>query len=958
VSAAPDRDGDGRGGSPAASAWALKQACYDAWQRDPAVARSAAAELGRLALRHPDEDEVQTLAHWTGGIAALTSGHLPDALAQLQAAQAAFEAAGDLLHAAQTQVPQVAVLAMLGRVDAAQVCAERALARFVAAGDEVSAGKVELNLGTLLVRQDRHAEAEPCFRRSAARSARAGHAELSVMADVALANTLAWLGRFEPARQMFERARLRALARGLPLLAAQAQQGIGQIELHRGRWHLALPALVAAVEQTAAAGAPPQRCIEADTTLADAYLAVNLLEEAARLYARVLAQAQALPAPAEEAWAALQRARVRLRQHDAAAAAADLARAHALYEALGNRPMLGLISLAQGGLALQAGHVAAAQTQVAQALTLLDGAAVTAWRLEALVLRAEADAAAGDLAVAAATFDTVLLQSGDLPQLAWRCHAGRGEVARRRGDAGAARAALEQALALIESARAALGDDELRVAMGADADRVQPALVALAEAAGDSAELLQTLERGRARALALTLAAGATGLADRSGLDGPEATSGAGPAPAGPADAAGAASAAEPAPAAAAALEGRTRLQWTRDAWQQALAAGATARAAALQRQVLELEHELLERLRRSRQAGPPAAAGPQPAAAARVDLAALQAALGRDRAMVAFDCRDERLLACVVRSDAVEHRAWPLAALGSLLRSLALQLECACPEVPGAERHRAQRLARLQAVLQALHGAVWAPIAPLLAGRSSVVLLPHRELHGLPFAALHDGTAWLVERCAIQSVPSAAVWLALQQRPPARREGRALIMAVGASQLPQVRLEAGALAQAWPGPVDRREEAEATLAAWTRLAPQAQILHLACHAQFRRDNPAFSHLALADGPLPLFEVAGTPLQAELVSLSACETGIGLATHGDEVLGLARAFLTAGSANVLATLWPVGDAASARLAGDFHRAWQSGLPLAQALQQAQRQAIRAGAHLLDWAGCVLHGRGH
>jgi hypothetical protein len=946
-----------------AAAWALKQACYDAWQRDPAAARAAAIELAQLATAHPDDALVQTLSRWTGGIAALGTGQLERALQHLQAAQAGFEAAGDALHAAQTQVPQVAVLAMLGRHDAAQRCGAQALARFVAAGDEASAGKIELNLGSLLMQQERHADAEPFFRRAAARSAHAGDVQLSVMADGALANALAWQHRFEPARQMFERTRLRAEARGLPLLAAQALQGLGQIELHRGRWHLALPALVAAAEHTAAAGAPPQRCIEADTALADAYLAVNLLDEAARLYARVVDAALALPAPTDAAWAALHRARALARQGDLDGAAADLERAHDLYTELANPAMLGLIALTRGRLALQAAQAAPALACAEQALALLAGAVVPAWTLEAQVLAAEATIAAGSADAAHAVLNALLPQVSELPQLAWRCHAALGEIARRQGDAATARSALERALGLIETARAALGDDELRLALGADADTVQPALVALALQADDSAALLQTLERGRARALAMAVAGarpdepggGAGDGAGGGAGDGAGAIAGVDAAAAGQASAT-ADAVIDGAGPGQAVDDAATRLHWLRQRWQQAVSQGDAARVQGLGRQVLALENDLLDTLRRKRLRAAAPANGPLPPAPG-VDLAALQSALGPGRALVAFDCREARLLACVVTHDAVFHRAWAAPELEPLLRSLALQLDGARRTGPSAERHRAQRMARTQAVLQALHAAVWAPIAPLLRVCPSLVLLPHQRLHPLPFAALHDGAGWLVERHALQFAPSAAVWLALQRRPPQAAAGPALVMAVGGDALPGVRQEAAVVAAAWAGPVELLLENAATLAAWRRHAPHARLLHLAGHAQFRADNPAFSHLALADGPLAMFEVAGVRLQAELATLSACDTGIGQRVHGDEGLGLVRAFLVAGAANVMATLWPIADAAAAQLAGDFHAAWRRGLTPVEALQQAQQVAIRSGANPVDWAGTLLHGRG-
>jgi CHAT domain-containing protein len=909
---------------PLARGWRLKQACYEAWHRDPAAARAAAAELGALAADHVGEAVLQALAAWTAGIAALTEGRLPDALGQLQGAQARFRAEGDAAHAAETQVPQVMLLSILGRDAEAQACAEAARRQFLALGDERSAGKIELNLGNLLFRQDRHAEAEPWFRHAALRFARVGDAELSIMADGALAGALHWQFRLDEALAMFERVRLRAEARGLGLLAAQARQGLGQIELQRGRWHQALPALAAAAELAARHGAPPPRRLGAEAALADAYLAVNLLHEAVALYDRVIGDAAALPAPVEQAWATLQRARALGRLGDLSAAREGFAQAAVLYQAAGNRTVLGLVALARGRVELAAGDAGAALASAETALQSLGDTGIIGWRCEAEWLAASAQAARGDGACARAGFEALRRRAEGpplLPQHAGPAWVGLGHLARERGDASTARAAYEAALAFVEQARAALPGDEWRSALAAEAVAAHEALVALAAAEGDAAATLVAMERGRARALALALDA-----------DGPVSDL---------PDEAGA------------------RLQAMRQRWQQLVAEGDDARSPGLAERIQALEHELLEAQRRARLQA--AANGAEPAAAAgrpfdRERVADLQAALGPDCALLAYQRLGEQLLACVVTADGVQQHLWPAPDLDAQLRSLRFQLDVLRHGADVTARHGAQLQSRAQARLQALHQHVWAPVQPLLGGRRRVVLLPHRELHDLPFAALHDGQAWLVQTHELLRAPSAAVWLALQSRTTLRRD-RALVLAAGGPGLPQVAAEAQAVAAALGGAVQLRLDEAATLAAMAAEAGHADLLHLACHGQFRADNPAFSHLELADGRLTLHEVAGLRLRASLVVLSACETGASRLAPGDELLGLVRAFLIAGAARVLATQWVVDDAATAALVGRFYRALAAGAAPAGALQQAQAEAAGAGQHPALWAAFALHGTG-
>ena len=133
------------------------------------------------------------------------------------------------------------------------------------------------------------------------------------------------------------------------------------------------------------------------------------------------------------------------------------------------------------------------------------------------------------------------------------------------------------------------------------------------------------------------------------------------------------------------------------------------------------------------------------------------------------------------------------------------------------------------------------------------------------------------------------------------------------------------------------------------------------------RRNPLFSYLALGasgedDGRLEVREVFGLELGARLVVLSACETAsgaglVGDVPPGDEWQSLMRAFMQAGAVSVVATLWPVADAESARLMEDFFVSLRAGAAPAAALAEARRRALAGGAraHPFYWAGFVVGG---
>ena len=142
-----------------------------------------------------------------------------------------------------------------------------------------------------------------------------------------------------------------------------------------------------------------------------------------------------------------------------------------------------------------------------------------------------------------------------------------------------------------------------------------------------------------------------------------------------------------------------------------------------------------------------------------------------------------------------------------------------------------------------------------------------------------------------------------------------------------------------------------------TRQAPGAAVIHLACHGDFRAEDPNYSSLHLAEGWVTAGDVARQRLNANLVTLSACDTGINKVTAGEEVLGIARGFLSAGVRNVILSHWAVSDAEAPRLMKDLYTEIQRGATVAASLRKAQINAISRGANAYIWAPYFLIGAG-
>jgi len=234
------------------------------------------------------------------------------------------------------------------------------------------------------------------------------------------------------------------------------------------------------------------------------------------------------------------------------------------------------------------------------------------------------------------------------------------------------------------------------------------------------------------------------------------------------------------------------------------------------------------------------------------------------------------------------------------------------------------------------------------------LVIVPHGLLHQVPFHALFDGERYLLERFEISYAPSAKVYSLCHQQTPSVSD-KALVMSVADPLIPAVTEEARAVARHLPGAEVLSDE-QATTRALRSASPGCRVLHLACHGQFRSDNPMFSSLKLHDGWLTAADVMQLELAGALVTLSACESGRNEVFGGDELIGLTRAFLGVGAATLVVSLWLVQDEATARLMENYYERLREGVGPAQALRAAQLAIKDEHPHPYYWAPFVVVGK--
>ncbi len=228
--------------------------------------------------------------------------------------------------------------------------------------------------------------------------------------------------------------------------------------------------------------------------------------------------------------------------------------------------------------------------------------------------------------------------------------------------------------------------------------------------------------------------------------------------------------------------------------------------------------------------------------------------------------------------------------------------------------------LADVKAQAQALYRRLLEPARAEIRG-DRLVIVPHGVLHYLPLAALRSGAdRWVAEDFALSTLPSASVLRYLSDK-GAGAPARALVVGnpdLGAElALPWAEREARMVGQRELGATVLLR-GDATEAQVKKLIETVGLVHFATHGDLSESEPLSSAVLLVpgggeDGRLEVREVFGLDLHARLVVLSACETGLGKLSRGDELVGLQRAFLYAGTPAVVTTLWKVDDLATFEL---------------------------------------------
>jgi CHAT domain-containing protein/tetratricopeptide (TPR) repeat protein len=830
---------------------------------------------------------------------------------------------------ARTLIPSIQPLILLGRYDEAFGAAENAKKIFKLLVDDKRWAHVEINVGNIYHRQDRFEEGLACYERAYEMLLRFRDSEGLAVALYNMAVCLITLNDFSRALATYQRAREMCVSHGMTLLVTQSDYNIAYLYYLRGEYSRAIEMLRATREECEKNGDAHVLAL-CYLDLAEIYLELNLSTEAKESAHDGYLRFQKLGMGYEEAKCQAYEA-MALSQLGKALGALDLfARARAKFVSEKNLVWPWLMDLYQAVVLYNEGRLFEARRLCSGAAEFFDSSFLPNKAVLCHLLLARLSLRTGELAAAQAESSQAIdrLAHLEAPVLHYQAHFLMSQIQQASGDLPNAYGSCQKARGFLETLRSSLRGEELKIAFMKNRLEVYESLVDLcliAEGPNAAEESFGYIELAKSRSLAELL--------KRSGPS------------------------IRPAHAGQSELvrrirEMREELNWyyRRIEIEQLRAEEPSSeRIEKLQKEALAHENELLHVLREMPQSEEDANHGP-----AISSLENVRACLPPQAALVEYFSVKDQFVAAVLTHEALKIvPLTPVSRAVNLLRLLHFQISKFKLGAEYTQTFRKSMLDVTQGHLRQLYEEVLAPVRAHLRARH-LIIVPHGVLHYLPFHALLDDGGYLIDSFTISYAPSASVFAHCQEKSmPAT--GRPLIMGVPDAQAPLILKEVRAVADILPESelIVGSAANEQTL---RDKGLQTRLIHIATHGRFRQDNPMFSGIRLGDAYLSLYDLYQLKLNADLVTLSGCATGMNVVTPGDELLGLVRGLLFAGAHSVLLSLWDVHDQSTADFMAFFYRRLQGTNDKASALQGAMIELRERYPHPYHWAPFTLTGK--
>ncbi len=840
-----------------------------------------------------------------------------------------FREIGNPEEEARTLIPSIQPFILLGKYDQAFTAAQDAKKIFRNLGDDKRWAHVEINLGNIYHRQDRFEEGLACYERAYEMLLPFRDSEGLAVALYNMAVCLITLNDFPRALATYQRAREMCVSHGMTLLVTQSDYNIAYLYYLRGEYSRAIEMLRATrVECEKNGDAHVLALCYLD--LSEIYLELNLSSEAKETAHEGYLRFQKLGMGYEEAKCQAYEAMASSQLGKALGSLELFAQARAKFVSEKNLVWPWLMDLYQAVVLYNEGRLFEARRLCSDAAQFFDGSFLPSKAVLCHVLLARLSLRTGELADAQAESARAIerLARLEAPVLHYQAHFMMSQIQQASGHFAGAYDSCQKARESLETLRSSLHGEELKIAFMKNRLEVYESLVELclmrSERSDGTTESFGYIEMAKSRSLAELLM--------RSGP------------------------AIRPTDAGQSELvrrirEMREELNWyyRRIEIEQLRAeAPSPERIEKLEKEALAHENELLHVLRELPQSES-ATHGP-----AIRSLDAIRASLPQHSALIEyFSLKDQFIAAVVTQDDLKIVPLTPVSRVINLLRVLHFQISKFKLGADYARTFEKSMLGVVQAHLRQLYEEVFAPVRTHLSARH-LVIVPHGVLHYLPFHALLDGTGYLIDSFTISYAPSASIFAHCQEK-PAHPNGKSLVLGIPDARAPLILEEVRAVAKILPD-AQLFVGAQANEQLLRDEGLQSRLIHIATHGKFRQDNPMFSGIRLGDAYLNLYDLYQLKLNAELVTLSGCATGMNVVTPGDELLGLIRGLLYAGAHSLLLTLWDVHDQSTSDFMTRFYRRFQEGQGKAAALRSAMIELRETYPHPYHWAPFALIGK--
>ena len=874
-------------------------------------------------------------AHVSRARLLFTLGRHGEANSLYDAAISTIRGAGLPAEAAMIQIHQIEALKFLGRYQDAFRTARTARRSLTRAG-KVPIAQLETNVGNVYFHLDRYKIALQHYDKARRMLARAGDASMRAVVDFCRSCVYIEMDRPDEALRLLESVSAAYERAGKKLASSHVRCQMAYLEYLRGNYNAALASYYKAKDTLTELGSAQDLAFY-NLEIAEILLGLNGFDDCASSAEKALASFRELGMSYEAAKSLHFWALARMGLNDHANAERNLTEARQIFETSGNTTFTALTDLYLGELALRRGKAKDAASRAESCLAVFARQKLASRSAESRLKIASAAYMNGDLARASRMAKAALrtVEAIFAPGVSYRCHHLIGRTERDRKHKSKALASFRKAVDIVERVRGGIAAEDFKATFLRDKITVYEDAIKLCLDYGSEEyleEAFRLVELSKSRALADLLARYVRGSGEgRAHKD-----------PAG-------------GEARAKLLKLIEDMNWyssnagLEDDKGEQRSAGVANR---YRRAVARCERQIAFLFRRMELEGSSFA---EIQRMQSVTSSGLKDSLKDDESAIEYFFAGDEISVFIASRQGVSvlRNIASKTEVEKKLAAFRFQIEKFNYGPHYIDAHFSHLLHAADHHLSGIYDSVFRPVEESL-NSSKLVVIPHGALHYVPFHALHDGRNYLVDRFEMSYAPSAAVFGLCRSRPARRRPERLVVLGTAGEDMPGVEEELDALQSIFPDTI-RLSGDNASHENLMKYAPSARFLHLASHGSFRRDNPMFSFLKLADSRLNFYSLLDLRLNAEMVTLSACRTGVNMVFPGDELHGLMRGFLYAGAPSLVVSLWAVSDRSTADFMGEMYRSIRAGLSKREALRRAQIATKDSYGHPYYWAPFVLMG---